>query len=253
MPSSEEFFPTCDCFDQYRSGQQHAATRFHAETQDVECDGWKRLLELVEQAAADGRKELFLPANDIPVEERRQIVSLPPTIAKLKSVTRLVMYHTWLVRIPPEIGEMESLERFEPYWSHCLHWFPYELTRCSNLKSTCVSTRSLYGNFKIRPPFPELRPPVASTTGLDLDNLSPGSFGADRIVACSVCGTSLRKTGLVQVWISAYVGTDVWPLLVNACSEMCVRQLPQGAADHVATPHRGGLNVWQPPPSFGLR
>jgi hypothetical protein len=245
MIRPEHYFATCDCFDQYRVAPQPVETRFHDETQDVECDAWKQLLERIEKAAADGTKE-FIPLN-VPMEERRQIVTLPPTIAKLKSVTRLVLYETWLVRIPPEIGEMENLEEFEPYCSHCLHWFPYELTRCRKVKSTCVSTRSLYGNFKIRPPFPKLQPPVASTTGLDLDNLSPGLFGVERMVACGVCGTSLHKTGLTQLWVSALVGTDAWPLLVNACSEFCVRRLPPGADNHVATPHGGGVEVHQPP------
>jgi hypothetical protein len=143
---------------------------------------------------------------------------------------------------------MENLERFEPYWSHCLHWVPYELTRCRKLKHTSVSTRSLYGNYKIRPSFPKLQPPLVSTSGLDLDNLSPGLFGAERIASCSVCGTSLRTTGLIQVWLSARVGTDVWPLLVNACSDVCVHHLPRGADNHVATAHSGGLEVSQPPP-----
>jgi hypothetical protein len=94
MSSPADYFPICNCFDQYRGLERHAETRFHAETQDVQCDAWKRVLDIVEQAAGDGREELFLPANDAPLEQRRQIVTLPPTIAKLKSVTRLVLYHT---------------------------------------------------------------------------------------------------------------------------------------------------------------
>jgi hypothetical protein len=80
--------------------------------------------------------------------ERRQVVTLPPTIAKLTAVTRLVLYGMNLVRIPPEIGAMTSLEVFEPYTSHMLHWYPYELTRCVRLADSTVSTRVLYGNFK---------------------------------------------------------------------------------------------------------
>ena len=49
----------CDCFK--RSGPSAwAETRFQSETQDTQSEGWTRLLELVEIAAADGREE-FAP------------------------------------------------------------------------------------------------------------------------------------------------------------------------------------------------
>lgn len=51
---------------------------------------------------------------------------------------------------------------FEPYTSYSLHWFPYELTRCMNLRDSTVSTRALYGNIKYRPAFPRLHPRGAS-------------------------------------------------------------------------------------------
>src|SRR4051794_934109 len=89
-------------------------------------------------------------------EKYNQIVVLPPTIAKLKSVKVLSLYRSNLVRIPPEIGEMTSLEEFDPYTSYRLHWLPYEITRCQNLKRSRVSPRALFGNYKYRPPFPRL-------------------------------------------------------------------------------------------------
>jgi hypothetical protein len=207
--------------------------RFHAEEQDVESHGWRRLLDLVETAAADGREE-FAPARELGQDAwEEDVVTLPRTIAKLKSVRRFVVGRSSLVRIPSEIGEMENLEEFDTYTSHRLHWYPYEITRCRQLTRTCVSTRALYGNFKTRLPFPQLPTDMR---------------GTDSVESCSICKSLLRRSSLHQVWISLEVGTDVLPLLVNACSEACISTLPQGAANHVQGPHRGGLEVKQPPP-----
>lgn len=130
---------------------------FHSDRQDTSAPGWLHLQELIEEAAADGR-EVFKPLVELSPSERRQIVTLPSTIAKLTEVKHLVLYGSNLVRIPPEIGAMTNLEEFSPYTSHRLHWFPYEITRCPKLRDSTVSTRSLYGNFKYRPPFPLLWP-----------------------------------------------------------------------------------------------
>jgi len=45
-------FAHCDCFDGWSEVQ------FHAEAQDIRCEGWNRLVNLIDQAAADGREEL---------------------------------------------------------------------------------------------------------------------------------------------------------------------------------------------------
>ncbi|GAA0252891.1 hypothetical protein GCM10010492_61840 [Saccharothrix mutabilis subsp. mutabilis] len=213
---------------------------FHRDRQDTTAPGWLRLLELVDEAAADGRA-VFQPFAELSGPERRQVVTLPPTIAKLTAVEKLVLYGTNLVRIPPEIGAMSGLRVFEPYTSHRLHWYPYELTRCALLTRSTVSTRALYGNFKHRPPFPALRPAEA---GLDLTDLDPGARGATAVRTCGVCDGPVGE--LHQVWISRWVGTDVLPLLVNACSAECVAALPEPAPDHVPTPHTGGPDVVQP-------
>ena len=125
-------------------------------------------------------------------------------------------------------------EEFDPYTSRCLHWFPYEITRCKNLKRSRVSTRCLYGNYKYRPPFPRL-PQVAAA-------LTP--------IACSVCGGPFFQQGPLQAWISLRVATDVLPLLVHACSHTCIKNLPKPADGYVQGPHQGGLDVEQPPRSF---
>ncbi|MEU2775945.1 hypothetical protein ABZ646_24180 [Streptomyces sp. NPDC007162] len=98
-----------------------AATSFHAEIQDTSAPGWLGLLELIEVAVDDGREE-FRPLPELSPEERRQIVTLPVSIGRLTAVGTLVLYGSNLVRIPPEIGDMTSLEEFGPYTSRRLHF-----------------------------------------------------------------------------------------------------------------------------------
>lgn len=234
----------CACFDQSRP-RPRARVGFHTERQDTSAPGWRRLLELVDEAAADGREE-FRPLVELSPEERRQVLTLPPGIARLTAVKHLVLYGSNLVRIPPEIGAMTSLEEFTPYTSYRLHWFPYEITRCRKLTRSTVSTRALFGNDKLRPPFPRLQPSRASVTGLDLEDLDPRRWGTTAIHNCSVCDLPIGRTGLHQMWISLRVATDVLPLLVNACSPACAASLPGGARDHIPTSHKGGP-VEQPP------
>jgi hypothetical protein len=242
----------CKCFDQYKYQKSPSEVEFHSEKQDTECEAWKRLLDLIEKAAADEREE-FAPGLEMDWQDWLQIVTLPLTISKLKSVKKFLIGGSCLVRIPPEIGEMTNLEVFNTYMAHQLHWYPYEITRCKNLKDSSVSTRSLYGNYKFRPPFPKLQPGRYSTRGLELENLPPKIWGADSIKTCSVCHRSLENSGLYQVWITLLVATDELPLLVNACSEECIQRLPppaRGYFDYVPEPHIGGLGVKQPPPYY---
>ncbi len=216
---------------------------FHEDRQDEAAAGWRHLLALIDEAAADGRA-MFAPFTGLSAVERRQIITLPPTIAKLTAVTRLVLYGTNLVRIPPEIGAMTNLEIFEPYTSHRLHWYPYELTRCLRLADSTVSTRVLYGNVKFRPPFPALQP-VTRANQTNFAALDPGVWGATDVRTCSVCDGPVDQE-LRQVWISRWVGTDVLPLLVNACSATCVSALPEPEQGYVPTPHTGGPDIVQP-------
>ncbi|MFD7904914.1 leucine-rich repeat domain-containing protein [Kitasatospora sp. NPDC059747] len=227
--TSGSAFPrhTCTCFEQSRATNRRRV-RFHDDRQDTSSPTWQHLLTLIEEAAADGR-EVFRPLADMSPEQRRQIITLPPTIAKLTAVRHFDLYGSNLVRIPPEIGAMTGLEEFTPYTSYRLHWFPYELTRCPNLKRSTVSTRALYGNEKFRPPFPPLR---------------SGGEGAGS--TCSVCARPLDGIGIHRAWISLRVATDVLPLLVDACSEACVQALPTPPDGYVRTPHPGGPGIDQP-------
>lgn len=209
-----ELYPTCGCL------QEGNPQRLHDELQDTECDAWKHLLQLVERAARD-RAPRFEPRSDLSAEEWRKIVTLPASIGTLQYVERLELYGSHLVRVPPEIGGMASLRYFDPYTSYRLHWLPYELTRCANLRDSRVSTRALYGNSKFHPGFPDLRQERGPTTGV-----------------CSVCGRS--PPTLFQRWITLWVGTDNLPLLVNACTSRCLEQLPSPSEGYAPHPHQGG-------------
>jgi len=220
--------PLCSCLAAQYNNKPWRELRLHREQQDTDCYAWKQLLELVERCAIDG-EEIFEPGAQFPWEDWIKIITLPSTISKLTRVKELRLYGSNLVRIPLEIGEMERLEIFDIYTSYRLHWLPFEITRCANLKWSRVSTRALYGNYKYRPPFPRLpsRAPLATQ--------------------CSVCRGTLTAAATMQVWISLRIGTDVVPLLVHACSRRCVDALPSPAPGYIAQAHTGGLGLTQPP------
>jgi len=222
----------CDEDEHYERLGWHELS-LHTEIQDTTSDPWKALETYICEVRAKGSDELN-PRAAIGAENWEQIVTLPPSIGSLQSVKVLSLYGSHLVRIPPEIGDMTNLEEFDPYTSRCLHWLPYEITRCRKLKRSRVSTCCLYGNHKYRPPFPRL-PQVSAT-------LTPS--------VCSVCGEPFLLHGPQQVWISLCVATDVLPLLVHACSDRCIENLPQPAKGYVLRSHLGGLEVEQPPSSF---
>ena len=182
----------------------------------------------------------------------RKIVTLPPSIGKLKAVKTLCLYGSHLVRIPREIGEMTSLEMFDPYTSRRLHWMPYEITRCKNLTMSRVSTRHLYGNCKNRPGFPKL-PTTVEESEAPVDMI----LRPNAVVLCSVCNTRCETPLRFQYWISLNVATDVLPLLVNACSQECVDSLPtppgsrarggtSSGFEYITRRHQGGPDLEQP-------
>src|SRR6266508_2440935 len=96
---TEPIRPLDDCFVPGRLQESTVEVRFHSERQDTECQAWMRMLELVEEAAKDGREVLW-PARELDPEDWLRIVELPPSIAKLKSVRALRLYGSHLVRIP---------------------------------------------------------------------------------------------------------------------------------------------------------
>jgi hypothetical protein len=225
-------YSTCNCVDYFYHSKlgRWQEVRLHSEPVDTASEAWRSLESYIEKLAADGSDE-FNPGRGIGPGLWQQITTLPPSIAKLQSVKYFALYGSPLVRIPAEIGELASLEEFDPYTSYRLHWFPYEITRCPKLRLSRVSTRALYGNFKYRPPFPRL-------PSNDVD-IVPQSY--------SVCRGPVKIAGPKQVWVSLRVATDVLPLLVHACSEECIQQLPKPATGYLPEPHCGGLEVEQPP------
>ncbi|MFM6907234.1 MAG: hypothetical protein ACKOUU_14695 [Acinetobacter tjernbergiae] len=223
----------CNCFEPcYSNKKWRSELKTHPDTQDRSIAEWRDLLCLIDEAANDQR-EVFDPAKDLGTNAWQRISTLPSEIAKLKHVKHLLLYGSNLTWLPPEIGDMESLVEFTPYTSYRLHWFPFEITYCKNLKESTVSTRALYGNYKFRPPFPLLKG-------------NPVDLYRDR-ARCSVCRAVPTDRDLNQIWLSLKVATDVVPLLVHTCSKECLQQLPKGHDEYLAEPHKGGLGLAQPP------
>ena len=200
--------------------------------QDRNGEAWKQLCKYVD-IVADEEREEFSPYKELGPELYSQIYTLPETISKLTKVRRLLLYGSKLKRIPPEIGEMKSLEYFDPYTSYDLHWFPYEISKCKNLKDSRISTRALYGNYRNRMPFPNLRH-------------NPVRYFGDKLY-CSICGRQISYGETNQLWITLRIGTDTIPLLANLCSKNCENQLPEPPEDYVRIPHKGGKDLKQPP------
>jgi hypothetical protein len=204
--------------------------RIENDVQDRNSFSWKKLCEYVDKVANEDREE-FSPLEELGQELFSQIHTLPETISKLKKVKKVWLYGSKLKRIPPEIGQMEALEYFDPYTSYDLHWFPFEITNCKNLKNSRVSTRTLYGNYKNRMGFPRL-------------TNNPVRYLGDS-VKCSVCGKEMTYEQTNQLWISLWVGTDVLPLLTNLCSTECEHKLPKPPEDYIQFAHKGGSELKQ--------
>ena len=241
----------CDCFQAYDVWQdrfENATTdeeydaleespvdwsevRLHVDEPHSSQKAWDEALEILDNAAKRGVVELNL-GKEMHRENYLALHTLPDSIGDLKDLQKLVLYGSNLSTIPRAIAGCVNLRVFEPYTSYRLHWFPYEMRQCAKLKSSCISTRALYGNFKHRAPFP------------DLSN-NPWSWptGGAR---CSVCGAADRV--LEQYWVSQAVASDVVPLLLSVCGEACLGRVGPTARNHVQGPHRGGLSIQQPPP-----
>jgi hypothetical protein len=200
--------------------------------QDRNSEAWKKLCDYVDKVASENSEE-FAPLEALGSELFAQIHTLPESISKLKHVKKVWLYGSKLKRIPPEIGDMKALEYFDPYTSYDLHWFPYEIIYCRNLRESRVSTRALYGNYKNRMGFPRLTHNLVRYCG--------------DLVKCSICRREISYEQTKQLWISLRVGTDVLPLLANLCSKDCESRLPQPQEGYVQYAHKGGADLKQPP------
>ncbi|MGE7777069.1 hypothetical protein ACQKLP_20295 [Chitinophaga sp. NPDC101104] len=210
---------------------QNDTPRIENDVQDRNSIAWKKLCEYVDKVAEENLDE-FTPSKELGAELFAQIHTLPESISKLTKVRKISLYGSSLKRIPPEIGQMESLEFFDPYTSYGLNWLPYEITKCKNLNHSRISTRALFGNFKYRTAFPDLTE-------------NPVRYTGDR-VQCSVCGMAMSYEQTNQLWITLYVGNDAMPLLANLCSKTCEATLPLPPEDYVQFPHKGGSGLVQP-------
>jgi hypothetical protein len=226
--------PACPCVSEGQSGRKQRTPTLHHELQNTNCDAWLRLCDRIEVAIKSGQRELG-PLDDFSGADRAEIITLPASVGRLVDVQRLKLYGSHLVRLPPEIGGMRSLAYLDVYTSYRLHFLPYEVTRCANLRDSRVSTRALFGNYKYRSSFPDL---MHSENAVALALLAPSS--------CSVCRSSFAGP-IITRWITLAVGTDWLPLLVNACSVACIDTLPPPAAGYVQHPHTGGAKLIQPP------
>lgn len=200
--------------------------------QDQNSEAWQKLCDYIDMVAEEELEE-FEPRKALGNELFSEIQTLPKSISKLKKVKKLYLYGSNLTQIPPEIGEMESLELFDPYTSYNLKWFPYEIIHCKKLKNSTVSTRALYGNFKNRMPFPDLYQHFIKYYDLEIIN-------------CSVCKKEITENKTEQFWVSLNVATDVLPLLVNICSDTCKNQIPTPPEAFVQVLHKGGKFLKQP-------
>ena len=202
--------------------------------QDRNSRAWQLLCEYIDQVAEEER-EVFIPYKALGADLYKEIYTLPESIAKLKSVKRVLLYGSQLKRIPPEIGQMESMVEFDPYTSYNLHWFPFEIMDCKRLIDSRVSTRAIYGNYKNRMPFPSL---------VDAPVQYPGGE-----VRCSICKKAMSQSETKQLWVTLWVGTDYLPLLANICSQECEDRLdeyPKPPEYYWQHPHQGGNDLPMP-------
>ena len=201
----------------------------HVEAQDRSAAGWRRVTDLIERLA-QASASILEPSAQIPWEDWMQVITLPPQVASLTHVDEIRLYGSHLRRLPPEIGRMTSLRELDIYTSYSLHWLPYEVTRCANLRASRMSTRALYGNRKTRLPFPRLSSLI--------EGLLPAT--------CSVCDQPFGERTPQPFWTTQRVGTDYVPLLVHSCSSVCVDSIPSAPSGFFERPHKGGGGVGMP-------
>ena len=113
-------------------------SRIENDVQDRDSLAWKKLCDYVDDLARGSREE-FAPRKLLGEALFREIHTLPGSIAKLKQVKRVLLYGSKLKRIPPEIGQMASLEYLDVYTSYDLHWLPYEVAHCRQLRDSRIT------------------------------------------------------------------------------------------------------------------
>jgi hypothetical protein len=212
----------CDCLSAKTKAGRPAVPVLHSEVQDQSAAGWGHVTEVIERLARAGAT-VFDPSATIPWDDWVRVITLPAEIAALTHVREVRLYGSSLRRLPPEIGRLSSLRELDLYTSYSLHWLPYEVTRCRNLRASRMSTRALYGNKKTRLPFPRLSRPI--------DALLP--------TTCSVCDRPFGERAPHLFWTTQWVGTDNVPLLIHSCSSSCTESVPSAPSGFCERPHKG--------------
>lgn len=223
----------CACLSSRTKKGAPSVPNLHTETQDTSAPGWAALLELVENDSSRNAS-VFEPSAVIPSDQWSGVITLPREIETLSAIKQMRFYGSHLRRLPPEIGRLSSLEYLDIYTSYSLHWLPYEVTRCSQLRESRMSTRALYGNIKTRLPFPRLAGSIAT--------LAPET--------CSVCDRPFGDHGVQVFWTTQRIGTDTVPLLVHSCSPACTASIPDAPEEYHSRPHKGGGGVGMPDPDL---
>lgn len=219
----------CSCLDAKTKSGRLCVPTLHCEAQDHNESGWKRTIELVtecEQAQAT----VLEPSAHMAWDDWLKVITLPADLGRLTAVRQIRLYGSHLRRLPAEIGRLTALEDLDIYTSYSLHWLPYEITRCANLRESRMSTRALYGNIKTKLPFPRLAGPI--------ETILPST--------CSVCDRPFSGAKPQLLWLTLRIGTDVVPLLVHSCSKDCTLSLPKPPPGYYPGPHRGGGGVGMP-------
>lgn len=196
-------------------------SELHSEAQNEQVPGWAKALTWVANLTKS-RAEVLEPSS-IPWEEWMGVITLPSSIESLATVKAVRLYGSHLRRIPPEIGRMHALRELDVYTSYSLHWLPYELTRCRQLKKSRMSTRAMFGNRKTHLPFPRL--------DAALRELTPST--------CSVCDEPFSEAP-EPFWHTLPLGADWVPLLIHSCSAACTQAVPDAPVGYSKRPHKGG-------------
>ena len=221
----------CPCLASRGKRGTPSVPNLHVEEQDASAPGWQALMTLIKSKQTVSVLE---PLAAISADQWTSVITLPSEIQFLRAIEQLRLYGSHLRRLPPEIGRLSSLRNLDIYTSYSLHWLPYEVTRCTRLHDTRMSTRALYGNIKTRLPFPRLSAPLAA--------LQPET--------CSVCDELFEGREAKPFWTTQRIGTDVAPLLAYTCSLICTARIPDAPEGYYARPHKGGGGVGMPDPDL---
>lgn len=217
----------CACLTVRTKKGTPLVSSMHVEAQDESMEGWSQLKHLVAQ---ETQSSVFEPSAHIQWAAWMRVITLPKEITSLQSVREVRLYGSHLRRLPPEVGTLSQLEDLDIYTSYSLHWLPYEVMRCRNLRRSRMSTRTLYGNMNTRLPFPRLSEPI--------DTLMP--------TTCSVCNLGFEGRAPQLFWTTQRVGTDYVPLLIHSCSNACTKSVPASPKGFFQAPHKGGRGVGMP-------